>query len=357
MDDTHSGMIRRLRDSHALAKLVGEAPEFLKAIAHLSAAARSDASVLVTGETGTGKELVARAVHYLSERAAFPFVAVNCGALTDTLMEDELFGHEAGAFTDARHHRQGLLAQADTGTLFLDEIEALTERGQVMLLRVLQDQVFRPLGASHEHKAHVRFIAATNAALAPRVQRGTFRADLYYRLCVFQICLPALRERSGDILLLADHFVRKHARPPRPPRPFSAAARAALLAYDWPGNVRELENAMIRALWVCGTETIEPEDLALPGHAASAAPATAPSEAAPRTFRALKKDVIEAFECDYLKRLMREHCGNVTRAARTAGKDRRELGKLLRKYHVDPKFLGGAATEDDPPGGNPPTVG
>jgi DNA-binding NtrC family response regulator len=353
MDGTHASLIRRLQETCGLAKLVGEAPGFLKAISHLPAAAKSDATVLISGETGTGKELVARAIHYLSERAAFPFVAVNCGAVTDTLMEDELFGHERGAFTDARHHRPGLFAQAEKGTLFLDEIEALTGHGQVMLLRVLQDQLFRPLGSSQERQANVRFIAATNAALSPRVQHGSFRADLYYRLCVFRISLPPLRERTEDILRLAAHFLRKHAAPDRAPLDFSPAARAALLAFDWPGNVRELENAVIRALWICPTNAIEVEDLALPGFAATGSPPTA--DATPRTYRALKRLAIEAFEWDYLNRLMQEHRGNVTRAARTAGKDRRELGKLLKKYHFNPKRFA-AAAPDAATGENPPAL-
>jgi DNA-binding NtrC family response regulator len=268
-------------------------------------------------------------------------------------MEDELFGHERGAFTDARHQRPGLLAQAERGTLFLDEIEALTDRGQVMLLRVLQDRVFRPLGSSREREAHVRFVAATNAALNPRVQRGAFRADLYYRLCVFPISLPPLRERSVDIVPLALHFLQKHGLTERRRLGLSSAAQAALLAFGWPGNVRELENAIIRALWVCPTDAIEVEDLGLPSAMAPHSRSTAPA-AKPHTFQARKKSMIEAFEWDYLNRLMSEHRGNVTQAARTAGKDRRELGKLLKKYHFDPKFFAPSPDENAAAGGDPP---
>src|SRR5215510_10256545 len=346
MGEPDPRLIHRLENALALARLVGEAPVFRKAISLLPAAALSDATVLICGETGTGKELVARAIHYLSERAPFPFVAVNCGAVTDTLIEDELFGHERGAFTDARHTRPGLIAQAQRGTVFLDEIEALTGHGQVSLLRVLQDQTFRPLGSREERRADVRFIAATNAEMSPRVSPATFRADLYYRLCVFRIELPALRERQEDILPLAAHFLHKHATTELAHLDFSADARRALLGFDWPGNVRELENTVIRALWTCRSGVIEVGDLGLPG----SEPAGAPAPARPATYRALKRLAIDAFEREYLDRMMREHAGNVTRAARAAGKDRRELGKLLKKHGLDPRAF--AATAD--PGGIPP---
>jgi len=196
MDPTLEVVVRAHRESAALEKLIGVSSEFQRAIETANVAARSDATVLITGETGTGKELFARAIHYVSERAANPFVAVNCGSLTDTLLEDELFGHERGAFTDAQLRRRGLIAQAGTGTLFLDEVDVLSARGQVALLRVLQDKVYRPLGSQQECYADVRFVAATNARLSELVEAGSFRADLYYRLCVFAVSLPPLRERQ-----------------------------------------------------------------------------------------------------------------------------------------------------------------
>jgi DNA-binding NtrC family response regulator len=337
-------LVHRLRDAQALGTLVGKAPAFVKALAGIPAAARSDAAVLVSGETGTGKELVARAIHYLSDRAPQPFVAVNCGTLTDTLLEDEVFGHEPGAFTDARRRRPGLLAQTGKGTLFLDEVEALTDRGQVTLLRVVQDRTFRALGSSREQTAPVRFVAATNAPLWPRVQAGTFRPDLYYRLCVFSIALPPLRQRTEDIVPLAEHFLRKHARPERPVPSLSAAARAALLAFEWPGNVRELENAMVRVTQTCRAGCIEADELGLLDHVAGTT--AAPPATFERSFSALKKLAVEAFERDYLTRILSEHRGNVTHAARTAGKDRRDLGRLLKKYRIDPKrFLLAASSE------------
>ncbi len=331
-------LIERLRDAQALAKLVGDAPTFLNAICHLPDVAKSEASVLITGETGTGKELVARAIHYLSPRAGSPFIPVHCGSLPDTLLESELFGHERGAFTDARTQRHGLIVQAEKGTLFLDEVEAMTLKAQVALLRVLQDKRFRALGSSREQQADIRVVAATNAPLEQLVQAGTFRADLYYRLCVFSVHLPPLRERKGDIMDLTRHFLKKHA-----PRETGAelqlapGAREALLAYDWPGNVRELESAIIRGIHLSQANLIEVKDLGIPS-------ATESQQNLPVTivsteecsFKVMKQRMIETFERDYLYRLMREHQGNVSQAALAAGKERRELGKMLKKYQIDP---------------------
>jgi DNA-binding NtrC family response regulator len=336
MDDANEKIIRQLREAQALARLIGDAPSFRDVIAMLPAAARTDGAVLITGETGTGKELVARAIHYISPRVAQPFVAVNCGSLTDTLLEDELFGHEPGAFTDARQRRVGLIALADRGTLFLDEIDALTSRAQVSLLRVLQDRTFRPLGASQEQRADVRFVAASNAPLLARVEAGTFRADLYYRLCVFPLALPPLRERPEDIPKLARHFLDLHTPEERRPLALSTAAIAVLVTSRWPGNVRELENVIIRAVGLSPGPTIEVHHLGLHIGVASRPEAR-------DTFRSLKRLAIATFERDYLIRLLLESRGNVTRAARAAGKERRGLGKLLKKYRLDPKRFVGAS--------------
>lgn len=332
-------LIKRLRDAQALAKLVGDAPAFLNAIRHLPDVAKSQASVLITGETGTGKELVARAIHYLSARAGSPFIPVHCGSLPDTLLESELFGHERGAFTDARTQRHGLIVQAEKGTLFLDEVEAMTLKAQVALLRVLQDKKFRALGSSHEQQADIRVVAATNAPLERLVQAGTFRADLYYRLCVFSVHLPPLRERKGDIMALTSHFLKKHApREAGSELQLSPGAREALLAYDWPGNVRELESAIIRGIHLSQTNLIEVKDLGIPAEMESRQnlPVTIVTTEE-CSFKVMKQRMIETFEREYLHRLMREHQGNVSQAALAAGKERRELGKLLTKYQIDPK--------------------
>ncbi|NUM74329.1 sigma-54-dependent Fis family transcriptional regulator [candidate division KSB1 bacterium] len=332
-------LLDRLRDTQALAKLIGEAPAFLKAIASLPAIAKSDATILITGETGTGKELAARAIHYLSARAAFPFIPVNCGSFPETLLEDELFGHERGAFTDAHTQRRGVISQADKGTLFLDEIEALSAKAQVSLLRVLQEKKYRALGASEEQSADVRIVTATNAPLDELVQAGSFRADLYYRLRVLFINLPPLRDRKEDILPLACHFLKKHAYPDRQFLQFSPSAEEALRAYEWPGNVRELENAVIRGIHLCQDNKIEIEDLGIPALTASRHASVVTPHAEVCSFKAEKQKVIEAFERDYLTRLMRDYNGNVTQAALAAGKERRDLGKLLKKYQINPKYF------------------
>lgn len=342
-------LLERLRDAQALAKLVGEAPTFLHAIQSLPSVAKSEATALITGETGTGKELVARAVHYLSARAAFPFVPVNCGSFPETLLEDELFGHERGAFTDAHSARCGLIAQADKGTLFLDEIETLSAKAQVTLLRVLQEKRFRPLGASNEQAVDVRIVAATNAPLNELVQAGTFRADLYYRLRVFFINLPPLRDRKEDIVPLTHHFLKKHTQPGHETPELAPAVHEALLSYDWPGNIRELENAVLRGIHLCHDGRIEIEDLGIPAQRQTVISVVSLEGG---TFKTEKHRVIEAFEKDYLHRLMSEYNGNVTQAAVAAGKERRDLGKLLKKYQIDPKHYHSsspAASRQHPP--------
>jgi DNA-binding NtrC family response regulator len=342
----HDRIVRRLRDAEALTSLVGGAPVFAKIVARLPSIADSDRTVLISGETGTGKELVARAIHYLSTRAPFPFVAVNCGLLPDALLEDELFGHERGAFTDAREGRHGLIAQGDKGTLLLDEVDALSPRAQVALLRVLQDRTFRALGSTREQHSDVRFLAASNARLPELVESGRFRADLFYRLAVFSIDLPPLRERTGDIIDLANHFLAKHA-PEAPRRHLSRTAEAALAAWPWPGNVRELENTIVRALHVGAGDEIQVEDLGL--KPASRLLPTGGS------FRIEKQRAIEAFERAYLITLMRAHRGNVSQAARVARKERRDLGRLLKKHGLDARrFLD---VDTDGNGGEPPANG
>jgi two-component system response regulator GlrR len=333
-------VIESLRDSQALSRLVGCSPRFLRAIGCIPALAKGDAAVVIEGETGTGKELIARALHYAGPRAPFPFVAVNCGSLTDTLLEDELFGHERGAFTDAKSARDGLLMRAERGTLFLDEVDSLTPRAQVALLRVLQDKTFRALGSARERRADVRFIAATNMPLRALVSKGVFRSDLFYRLCVLTIELPPLRDRREDILLLAQHFIAKHQRSATSLQDFSPAAERALLAHDWPGNVRELENVIIRAQTLATDARITPDDMGL--EASSAEPAQqfgaahGAAPAVPRTFQEAKRAVVDAFEFDYLTRLLQSHGGNVSSAARSARKERRDLRRLLRKHRLDP---------------------
>jgi DNA-binding NtrC family response regulator len=323
-----------VHDARVIPKAIGEDPVFTRAIAAIPAIARHDAAVLITGETGTGKELVARAIHDASARAHRPFVCVNCASFPDMLMEDALFGHEAGAFSDARFGRAGLLAEADMGSFFLDEVEALTPRAQAALLRVVQDGTFHPLGSAQQQRTDIRIIAATNAPLEQLVLSGTFRSDLYHRLRVLCIDLPPLRERKGDVLLLARHFLFLYTPAGRPPLELDDAATRVLTSHSWPGNVRELDNAMLRAAMRCRAQVIGPDVLDISSNGGP--PGEPDSIVGWKSYRELKQEAIAAFERRYLTELLSRHRGNITHAARAAGKERRELGKLLKKHGVDP---------------------
>lgn len=346
------GLLHHLTDTPALTNLVGKSPGFLSVLRDLPAIAASGASVLITGETGTGKELVARALHYLSDHASFPFIAVNCGSFSEGLLEDELFGHERGAYTGAHCERRGVIAQAEHGTLFLDEVDTLSAKAQVDLLRVLQDKAYRPIGCSTELKANVRIVAASNAPLEKLVREGGLRSDLFYRLCVFPVHLPPLRERKEDILPLAFHFLAKHAPSHRPKLELSAYSQEFLLAHDWPGNVRELESAIVRGIHFAFGPMIEIEDLRM---TLSSVPESNASLIGPGklgSFRKMKNSIVERFERNYLTRLMEEHRGNISQAARYAGKERRDLGKLLKRHHLDPEqFRAGQLSKDAGSGG------
>ncbi|HXB71031.1 MAG TPA: sigma-54 dependent transcriptional regulator [Candidatus Acidoferrales bacterium] len=331
-------LVRHLRDAQAMTTLIGNSPAFQDAIRGLPTIARSAATVLITGETGTGKELVGRAIHYLSDRASRPFVSVNCGSLAESLVEEDLFGHERGAFTDAHQHRPGLVAQADTGTFFLDEVDALSPKAQVSLLTVLQDKTYRAIGSTSERRVDIRLVAATNAPLEKLVRTGGFRSDLFYRLCVLCIKLPPLRERPEDILTLTRHFLGKHAIGGTTPPRLSAEGEQCLLNWEWPGNVRELENAIIRGIHLSESGLIEASHLGIQTLERREEHPTVPGEGNTiSSFKKMKQVVIDAFEKKYLTSLMSQHCGNVSNAALFAGKERRDLGKLLKKHGVDPR--------------------
>jgi two-component system, NtrC family, response regulator GlrR len=319
----------RLLRELAMTQLVGRDPAFLDAIQQVPRFARSEVPVLITGETGTGKELCARAIHFLSRRRDHPFIAVDCGALPDHLVENELFGHARGAFTDAHRDQRGLVAIAEGGTLFLDEVDALSLPAQAKLLRFLQERTFRPLGAESFVQSDVHVIAATNRDLEACVRDKQFRPDLYFRLNVLRLHLPLLRERRGDISLLATHALEQHcASTERIARTFSAAALRRLASYDWPGNVRELCNVVKRAVVLCDGAQIQPHHLALP--AGEPVPAGAGT-----SFRQARAGAIAAFERTYVEELLRKHHFNVTRAAIEAGKDRRAFGRLVKKYRIE----------------------
>lgn len=318
--------------------LIGRSRAFLSALNLIRRFSTCDATVLIQGETGTGKELAARAIHYLSQRRGHPFIPVNCGALPDSLVANELFGHVRGAFTDAGENQHGLVANAEGGTLFLDEIEALSLKGQVVLLRFLQDHVYRPLGARSHVSGNVRVIAASNTDVEGLVRDGSFRQDLLYRLAILSVRMPTLRERVGDSTILARHFIRRFARQyEQPERDLDGCSIELLCNHNWPGNVRELENLIHRGLLMAEGAFlhIEQTDLAI-------TPTTGNSDLGSGArihfelgFRRAKELAVEEFERNFLLHALSEVQGNVSAAARLIGKERRALGRLLRKHAID----------------------
>ncbi|WP_262414738.1 sigma 54-interacting transcriptional regulator [Paraburkholderia sp. UCT2] len=332
--------------------MIGSSQSFLEAQRVIERFARCDVPVLIEGETGTGKELAARAIHYGGQRSSGPFVPVNCGALPDALVDNELFGHKRGAFTDAHIEQAGLIAHASGGTLFLDEVDALPLKSQVILLRFLQDHQYRPLGAPESRHADVRLIAATNADLAERVEEGEFRLDLLFRLRILVVTLPPLRERDRDIELLADNFLHVCAqRFGNGDKVLHPATFDWMYRYDWPGNIRELETLICRGYLLSDARVIEigpPDpfisDRCQPGivHLQPASlygslrQLEAPAMLAHEDFKTAKSRVITEFECRYLADALSAAGGNVTKAARIAGKERRAFGKLLKKHGLAP---------------------
>jgi len=319
-----------LKETVGLKRLVGRTPIFQAEVRKIPLITRCDNHVLITGETGTGKEMFARAIHYLSPRSDKPFVPVNCGAIPVELVENELFGHERGAFTGANTAHAGLVEEAEGGTLFLDEIDSLPLLAQVKLLRFLQDKEFRRLGSSKPRHADIRTIVASNAVLEDSVQNGRLRQDLYYRLNVVSITLPSLRERPEDIPCLVDHFIRKHSGDlNKEITSVSPAALQKLMLYSWPGNVRELEHTIERAVIFCESSQLSESDIVLPVGKVKGAD----------SFQQAKAKIIEQFEREYIQRLLVSCNGNISRAAQAAKKNRRAFWELMRKHHIDVQNL------------------
>ena len=324
---------------HVVPNLIGRSPAFLHALSLIERVARFQVPVLIHGETGTGKEMAARAIHYLSARRHAPFVPVNCGALPEALTESELFGCERGAFTDARERRAGLVSAAEGGTLFLDELDALSPRAQVSLLRFLQDHSYRPVGSTRERSGNVRVIAAASPRLRGLIDSGAFRDDLAFRLGVLVIEMPALRVRCGDAALLARHFVLRHVRDyGLGERTLNAASLAWIERYDWPGNVRELDNVVQGALLLSDDAELSLQPMLAVQAAGLAArphsPEAIEADAMPDSYQLARERTLDHFERLYLEHIMRRAGGNVTHAAQLAGKERRSLGKLLKKHGV-----------------------
>ena len=329
----------QLAQTYGLENIVGSSPAMSRVFELLRKAARSEANILVLGESGTGKELVARAIHANSPRAAQPFVPVDCASLPEHLLESELFGHEKGAFTGAVRSKPGLMEVAHRGTLFLDEIAEMPVGLQVKLLRALQERQIRRVGGTALVDVDVRVVSATNRDLRETTVKGQFREELYYRVNVIAIQLPPLRERAGDVRLLARAFLRRYGQDRI--RGIDDDAMAALERYRWPGNVRELQNVIERACALADGETVTRGDL--PEHvlgtvvaapAAPGAPAASPDTSTDLPLKDAKERWMAVLEASYLRELLERHDGNISAAAKAAGIDRKTFHRLVNKHQL-----------------------
>ncbi len=322
-------LTEELKDRFRPSNIIGNSNAMQEVYDLISRVSRSDATVLIRGESGTGKELVAQAIHYESLRAGKPFIKVNCAALPEPVIESELFGHEKGAFTGAVSSRKGRFELADGGTLFLDEIGDLSPALQIKLLRVLQEREFERVGGTATIKVDVRLIAATNIDLETRIEQGDFRQDLYYRLNVFPIHIPPLRERKTDILLLADFFVEKYSKSShKNVRRISTPAIDMLMAYHWPGNARELENCIERAVLLSRDDVI---------HGHHLPPTLQTAEASDTAFKGRLQTALENVEREFILDALKSTRGNMAEAARKLGVTERIMGLRVHRYRIAAK--------------------
>jgi transcriptional regulator with PAS, ATPase and Fis domain len=311
---------------------LGQDPKIIEAVDIVKQVADTPATVLITGESGTGKELIARALHKMSFRCNAPFIAVNTGAIAETLQESELFGHTKGAFTGASERHIGKFEAADGGTIFLDEISEMGSAMQVKLLRVLQSGEFSPLGVAHNRYCDVRVVAASNMELLPLVDEGKIRKDLYYRLNIIQIDLPPLRERRVDIPLLIQHFVNIYSHEyNKPDLQIDPEVQNILLYYDYPGNIRELENIIQRAWILCRDNCVHKNLLPK----AMLSESSWRSETLTKSFHEGKARVVEEFERSYLTSILKESGGIVSRAALRSGLSEQNFHVKLKKYGIE----------------------
>ena len=318
---------QELRERYDFSRIVGNSNPMRQVYEQVTQVARTNTTVLLRGESGTGKEMIAHALHYNSLRASKPFVKVSCAALPDTLIESELFGYEKGAFTGAQTRKKGRFDLADGGTLFLDEIGDLDLTTQIKLLRVIQEREFERLGGTETIKINVRLIVATNKDLEDAILKGLFREDLYYRLNVFTIFMPALRERKPDILLLAEHFVDKFEREHgKHIKRISTPAIDMLTSYHWPGNVRELENVIERAVLVCESNVI---------HGHHLPPSLQTAEGSDTVTRLSLESAIEAYERDLIQDALKTARGNRAKAAKLLDSTERIIGYKVKKYGIN----------------------
>jgi two-component system response regulator PilR (NtrC family) len=329
---------RAMHSAHHFSNIVGSSSAMLEVFELVETIASTGSTVLITGESGTGKELIARAIHVRSPRSDRPFVAVNCGALTETLLDSELFGHMRGAFTGADGNKKGLIEVAEKGTIFLDEIGEMSPMLQVKVLRVLQERKFRRVGGTEEIDVDIRIITATNRDLAKMVADGQFREDLFYRINVIPVRLPPLRERGDDVVPLAGHFVAKYATQMKKDiSGISDAAMACLAAYAWPGNVRELENAMERAVALERTSSILPESLPEAVRGGGATNGTSAAPAAPSALPAAGFDLeqhVQHLEREYISEALRRSGGVKVKAAELLGMSFRSFRYYMKKYNL-----------------------
>ena len=326
---------RKLRQEYEFEALLGHSPQMVKVLELVSQVAETDAPVLIEGETGTGKELVARAIHRNSQRRDNPMVSINCGAIPENLLESELFGFEKGAFTGATKRRKGKFEQAEGGTIFLDEVDEMSQALQVKLLRILQWGEYSPLGSDLTCQCDVRIVAATKKPLNELVQKGIFRDDLYYRLNLIRIYIPPLRERKEDIPLLADYFFQSaKARLSKPAKKISPEVIDQLMEYDFPGNVRELENIINRAVILCKGPEIKIAHLP-----AEITQKHSTTKATLQPFKQAKQTILENFERSYLLKVLKTSGGNIKKAAQLAGMHEKNFHQKLKQYGIRAKDL------------------
>jgi Nif-specific regulatory protein len=325
--DENQHLRQELKERYDFSSIIGSSGPVRQMYEQMAQVAATNTTVLIRGESGTGKEMVAHAIHYNSPRANKPFVKVSCAALPDSLIESELFGYERGAFTGAEQRKKGRFELAEAGTLFLDEIGDINLATQVKLLRVLQEREFERLGSTETVKVNVRLIAATNKDLEKAIAAGTFREDLYFRLNVFMIFVPPLRERKADLLQLVDHFLEKFSREHRKNiKRISTPAIDMLMSYHWPGNVRELENTLERAVLMCDGQVV---------HGHHLPPSLQTAEASGTVTRVSLSDAVAGFEKDLIQDALKTTRGNRAKAARLLDTTERVLNYKVKKYAID----------------------
>ncbi len=321
--------------SKGLNDIVGQSPQLMDVLKKLPSIAKTDASVIIYGDSGTGKELIAKGIHQLSDRSHKPMVTMNCGALPENLLETELFGYKKGSFTDAHQDYDGLVSEANEGTLFLDEIGEVPLKLQVKLLRFLQEKEFKPIGSTKVSLADVRFISATNRDLLAETKRGEFREDLYYRLNIIPITLPPLRDRKEDIPLLADYFLRKFAKQTgKVGLVFAPRAIEKMLDYPWPGNIRELENKILQIVVMSDRSVIMPEQVTFEENEPSE-PGGIHLSGELGTFKEEKSRILSEFEQSYINRMLSLYMGNISRAAKASGMDRKNFWQKMQRYGIN----------------------